>query len=72
MNNCSNCNNSNCSLNRYDCPNSQYYITGSKIRNAIEVSNNQSRYYAELAEKFKNETKELRPSKYETILSNFS
>ena len=61
MNNCSNCNNrSFCSQNRYDCPNSHYYITGSEIRNAVEVSNNQSRYYAELAEKYKNEAKELR------------
>lgn len=51
----SNCNNPNCS-------GSNIYVSGSETKKAIEASNNRSRYYAELAEKYKNEAKELRDS----------
>lgn len=51
----SNCNNKNCS-------GQNIYVSGSETKNAIQASNNKARYYAELAEKYKNEAKELRDS----------
>lgn len=36
------------------------YITGSETKNVIQASNNRSRYYAELAEKYKDEAKGFR------------
>ncbi|MCQ2744037.1 MAG: hypothetical protein MJ230_04480 [bacterium] len=48
----SNCNNHNGS--------NSIYVSGSETRGAIQASNNKARYYAELAEQYKNEAKELR------------
>ena len=44
------------------CNGTNIYISASDTRQAISASNNKSRYYAELAEKYKNEAKELRDS----------
>lgn len=46
MQHCNNCN--------------EIYVSGSSTKYAIDVSNNKSRYYAELAEQYKNEAKEFR------------
>ena len=49
----SNCNNSN-----QNCTGNNIYVSGAETRTVIEVSNNKSRYYAELAETYKNKAKE--------------
>lgn len=41
---------------------SNIYVSGSETKNVIQASNNRSRYYAELAKKYKDEAKELRDS----------
>ena len=55
-------NNSNISVNQ-DSGNNQVSVSGiSDTRLAIDVANNRSRYYAELAESYKNEAKTYRDS----------
>ena len=58
MSNCNNCNQSSGS----NCTGNNIYVSGSDTRLAIDVSNNKSRYYAELAEGYKNEAKNYRDS----------
>lgn len=63
-------NNSNISVNQ-DSGNNQVSVSGvSDTRLAIDVANNRSRYYAELAESYKNETKEYRDSTQTYIANN--
>lgn len=49
----SNCNNSN-----QNCGGNNIYVSGAETKKVIEVSNNKSKYYAELAETYKNKAKE--------------
>ena len=49
----SNCNNSNQS-----CTGNNIYVSGAETKTTIEVTNNKSRYYAELAENYKDKAKE--------------
>ena len=49
----SNSNNSN-----QNCGGNNIYVSGAETRTVIEVSNNKSKYYAELAETYKNKAKE--------------
>lgn len=50
-NNCNQCNNQNCD---------SIYVTGAETAHAMDITNNKARYYAELAETYKNEAKEFR------------
>jgi len=54
MEHCNNCN--------HNCSGNNIYVSGSETRTAIDVANNKSRYYAELAEGYKNEAKNFRDS----------
>lgn len=58
MEHCNSCN-KNAAKN---CCGNNIYVSGSETRNAIDVTNNKARYYAEIAEAYKNEAKEFRDS----------
>ncbi len=49
---------SSCNNLNQNCTENNIYVSGAETRTVIEVSNNKSRYYAELAETYKNKAKE--------------
>ncbi len=57
----SQCNNCNQNMNQ-DCGGTSIYVTGAETGQAMDITNNRARYYAEMAESYKNEAKEFRDS----------